>query len=275
MGLSAKLRRFLPLGEEGAAGAADPLVIFLHIPRAGGTSLWRALREVYGRRMRRIKGGGSADTQERIAALLKERPYDYDLLGGHVRFGIGEHCTARPYRYLTVLRDPTEVILSRYYKRLRPEDQARKIRNHGGDPTRVSLPTPGLSPVEALRDRARNPLIRVLSGLPQGRVNSHEGLEAAKKNLAENFGAFGFVEHYEETLELMAAELGWERVPQPEARNPGTNRPPAYAPEVYEVGRKVCALDYELYDFAQQLFDERRRAHSLDSGSRTGEVMSP
>lgn len=234
--------------------------------------MWRIIHQVYGRRQRRIRGGGLTDTRKRLASILRNSPWDYDIVGGHVRFGIGDNCKRRPFSYFTLLRDPTDIVLSRYYRRnnpCQPKVLANKFRERGLDPHKAeevlnAQGRPG-APIDAIRTAGSNPLTRVISGKPR---SAHEGnepttkahLNQAKENLASSFLAFGFVERFTETVSFLAAQLGWPQTPIPEPRNQGTNRPTQYDPAVYDAGREINALDYELYDFAERLFEERQRS---------------
>lgn len=243
---------------------STPLIIFTHIPRAGGTSMWQAFRAVYGRRVCRVSGKGPAGTRQKIAELLRNHAMDYDVLGGHVRYGIGENCSRRPCQYFTVLRDPTSMILSLYYKNQLPEIQDRKAKMRPGDfhETRKELQRRfSVTPEEFLQKR-NNVLIRYLWGMEKPRNVTRTHLDAAKEHLLSNYVCFGLVERYAESMELIARSLGWESAPQVESRNKGGNRPQKYDTKLFELGREVNALDYELYEFAQKLFDEKSKINT-------------
>lgn len=223
--------------------------------------MWKALRIIYNDRIRRIKGKGSVKTRQMVAQLLKENSHDYDVIGGHVRFGIGENCVDRDYYYFTLLRDPTRVLLSRYYKQLDPRTQMRKAKNRPGEfeENLKELKNKMDKPPEEFLQYRNNPLIRYLGGnyLEDNSKVGKEHLELAKERLQNDYICFGLVERYSESIELIAKTLGWKKIPSMERRNTGTNRPSGYAPKLLELGRKTNALDYELYYFAEQLFCER------------------
>ncbi len=225
--------------------------------------MWRAFKSVYGKRSKRIVGKGSAGTKQEVADILRFRPHDFDVVGGHVYYGIGKNCTQRPYYYFTLFRDPTSVVLSRYFKRSSPEIQEKKARRQRGDfeenlqklKNRFNI-----DPATYIRNNS-NPLTKYLRGRHALDIEAtSEDLELAKEHLRRDYVCFGIVERYAESMELVAKTLGWEHVPQVELRNKGGNRPPKYDPELLELGREVNALDYELYDFAQKLFDEKLAA---------------
>ncbi|MDH3473707.1 MAG: hypothetical protein OEM59_08440 [Rhodospirillales bacterium] len=248
--------------------SASPLVIFVHIPRAGGTSAWRALRKIYRDRLRRVTGLGTEGTYEKLREILLTASYDYDLVGGHVPYGM-HRFTTRPCSYITVLRDPTDIILSLYFRRHQPEIWMRKrLRKTGQAAPNRLPPLPDRPIVETVRKLRGNPMIRLLCGVdddwgrPQGRC-TRDHLEHAKHNLQEHFSAIAFVESYQESMQAMAGALGWKSVPTVEKRNSGRSRPARYPAEVYEAGREVNALDYELYDFARSLERERLRRNKL------------
>ena len=230
-----------------------------------------ALREVYGRRMRRVSGLGSRGTYDKVRSILEDDSSGYDLLGGHVPFGMHRY-TDRPCHYVTVLRDPTRIILSRYFKRYRPEVWKRKKLRAGG-PLPICPPPqlPDRPLVETMRQLSANPMTRMLCGVddngrgcPKGEI-TRDHLERAKYNLRHHFSAIAILERFQQSMLGMAADLGWESTPTIKKSNSGTNRPAEYPDEVYEVGREVNALDYELYAFAQALLDERLQKHGISA----------
>ena len=270
----------------------EPLLIFLHIPRAGGTSLWSILNEAYGGRVKRVRGRGLQATHDEVRALAQEAGRGHRVIGGHVPFGVGRDCPC-PVRYLTVLRDPTDIVLSRYFKRMRPEVRSRKFARRGAAPqtTRIGM-EPETPLADVLRNQTGNPMTKLLSNAQASGLRSkvrvtRTHLDEAKENLERHFAAIAFVEDYQASVQRMASQLGWPSVPQIEARNPGgaqvtsplhagsaglarhLSHPPRgdapqaeaadadargrYPPEVYTAGGEVHALDYELYDFAQTL----------------------
>lgn len=250
----------------------SPLIIFTHIPGAGGTSMWKTFRAVYGNRVRRIKGHGLFKTREMTARILKERPYEYDVVGGHVEYGIGENCTNRPCQYFTVLRDPAHALLSRYYKLLQPDVQERKARRDPGnyeDNLRNIKRIMNRSPEELIQS-INHILLQFLLGIKTDNEYqfTREHLELAKNRLKYEYVCFGMVERYQESMQLISHFLGWKVTPVAEQRNTGKNRPNVHDPSLIELARQVNALDYELYSYAEQLFSERLRQirSSKDSG---------
>ncbi len=240
---------------------SSPLIIFTHIPRAGGTTMWKTFRDIYGKRVKRVAGKGSPETNKTVARLLADNPHAYDIVGGHVKYGIGENCSERPFRYFTVLRDPTSIVLSRYYKHLLPHIQERKAKRRPGtfednlSKIRKKMSRP---PEDVLMNNS-NPLLNFIAAgnqMAEDRI-TREHLEIAKKRLAKDYICFGFVEHYPETMALVSRALGWKNIPVAEHRNTGQNRPSSHDSGLIELGREVNALDYEFYSFAKQLFNDQ------------------
>ena len=272
----------------------QPLLIFLHIPRAGGTSFWSILSEAYGGRVKRVRGQGLQATYDEVRALAREAGRGHRVIGGHVPFGVARDCPG-PVRYLTVLRDPTDIMLSRHFKRMRPEVRSRKLARRGADPktTRIGM-DPETPLVDVLRNQPGNPMTKLLSNAQASGLRSkvrvtRTHLDEAKENLERHFAAVAFVEDYDDSLDRVATRLGWSSVPRAAYRNagqatgsPALDKPTGplgaglarllpgrpglesgipsgagvqrgYPREVYEVGREVHELDYELYDFARRL----------------------
>lgn len=273
----------------------ESLLIFLHIPRAGGTSLWSILSEAYGGRVKRVRGQGLQATYDEVCELARAGGRGHRVIGGHVPFGVGRDCPG-PVRYLTVLRDPTDIMLSRHFKRMRPEVEARKLARRGADPQTTRIGADPETPLaDVLRNQQGNPMTKLLSNAQASGLRSkirvtRSHLDEAKENLEQHFAAVAFVEDYDESIRRMANQLGWSSVPQVVNRNPGRTAGPkpldkvtgplekglsrllpgrdapvtaggssgsggrrGYPQEIYDLGREVHELDYELYDFARRL----------------------
>ena len=113
----------------------DPLLIFVHIPRTAGTSCWAALQEAYqpvkrrgrewpqvmicphGHRMQEPespRGYGLAGSWlEEYIAQVQANPY-IRCIGGHLPYGLHAAFDDEPYKYLTILRNPIERVISLY-----------------------------------------------------------------------------------------------------------------------------------------------------------------
>jgi hypothetical protein len=226
--------------------ASHPLVLFVHIPRTGGTTLWSVLNAAYpAGRVRRVIEGDLEDVQRAAVALMAEGAPDLNVLGGHFRYGIHGNST-REVAYMTQLRDPTDMLISRYYKILR---KPNKTRHAEFTEQKVDL-------LEGIRRLDSNSQTSTLAGLSPEEAVLPEHLEQAKRNL-ESFAVVGLVERFDETLALMRQAFGWSRIPYYRLRNAGSNRPDDIPQEVYDLGRELNALDYALYEFASDLFNQR------------------
>src|SRR5579871_2524947 len=89
------------------------MLIFLHVPKAGGSTLHRILeREYSGRTVRETRFGAEAEAE--LAGLTVAERNEVALLKGHMHFGLHE-LFPRPTTYVTFLREPVARIVSHYY----------------------------------------------------------------------------------------------------------------------------------------------------------------
>ena len=84
--------------------SAVPLAV-IHIPRTGGRSLGRAIKDRYGAKAHKVKAWSIA------AAHLDGAPEDVEIIFGHMNYGAHRH---RAVRYATVLRDPVGRCISHF-----------------------------------------------------------------------------------------------------------------------------------------------------------------
>ena len=199
-------------------------LIFLHVPKTAGTTLWLILRRQYSPA---AVVRCDADDFAPLHALTPPERDQTRVFLGHFPFGLHQQLD-RPATYVTVLRDPVERTLSRYAHVLRdgPDDACRP-----GDACRPDdAARPGLS-LEAYLTQGLgekdNWQTRLLAGpeamaLPEGQCD-RDVLEQAQRHLAERFVVAGLTERFEETVLLLQRTFGW-RLPCYARENVGPRR---------------------------------------------------
>lgn len=233
-------------------------LIFLHVPKAAGTTLQEII-------VRQYPGGkgfrftGAPEREREFLAMSDAERAAYDVLTGHVAYGIHRHVPGSPV-YVTMLRDPVERIISHYYFVLRKPDHYLHDLVAGG---RMSLRdyVERRASIELDNDQTRyfveqpRPTDRFVPITP-------DLLERAKRNLERGFAVVGLAERFDESLVLMQGAFGWLDVTY-ERRNVTEDRPGRHQIDdaTLAVIRDVNRFDAELYEFAVRLFE--RRVESL------------
>lgn len=230
-----------------------PVVLFLHIPKAGGSTLG----EYVYNQCRAPGSGGDGPLDAGVAYLdygfIKEPELTVpghveSLLGrrdlravvGHFWFGLHAH-VARPSTYVTILRDPAERVVSLYYyAKLHETMSLEEFAN--APPFR-----------EVDNDQTR----RIAGVNPPVGGCTRETLDAARENLRRHFAVVGTTERMKETLALLNLKLGWGRDVVSYPRNVNAARPASASltPAAVEAVRARNELDYELWRYASELLD--------------------
>ena len=229
-------------------------LIFLHIPKAGGTTLHRVLGRMYqGSEIFTIQVRGHHLGLEEFTSLSPERKERIRLLKGHMPFGLHTYFTTEPVRYITIFRDPVDRIISHYYYVLRSKTHYlyQKVARSG-----MSLMDYALSDLSGELD---NHQCRSLVGenIP---INSFsaEFYQEAIKNLQEYFVSFGLVEEFDKSLLLLKKDLQWDRYPYYLRLN---SRSQTESAEISDADRAAIAKrnywDVRLYDWAKAEFNRR------------------
>lgn len=232
-----------------------PVVIFLHIPKAAGSTLYRQIQRHYeptatlaieGSRIRECM----AEFDKRSAGQRAQVRF----VRGHMPFGL-HRIIPGPSVYITCLRDPVDRIISRYYYTLRRPDNYLHDTIVSQKMNLRDFVCSGVS-TELDNDQTRR-LSGVGRTIPFGQCTT-ELLERAKRNIQEHFAVVGLSERFDETLLLINAALGW-RTRYYVKINVTRNRPGIGA--IPKDTRGLIAenneLDIKLYRYAAELFEER------------------
>ncbi|GAE30984.1 sulfotransferase family 2 domain-containing protein [Alkalihalobacillus hemicellulosilyticus] len=207
----------------------DKTVIFIHIPKTGGTSLAEMIKKHY----------NPAEVQEvKFASIntIKKINENIKLVTGHHVFG--HYQDTGPCVYVTMLRDPVERLISQYYY----DKYVLKIDGIA----RYSLEE------YAQLDYNVNLQTKYIAG---GTVNVKQAISNLK-----TFAFFGITEMFSESLVLMEKTFGWKNSPYSKI-NVNEKKPKieTIPKETIEKIEKANFFDIQLYKWAKKHFEKRLR----------------
>jgi len=250
----------------------DDIMYFLHIEKAGGTTLMNILDSYF---------DYESICQEQFwNTLIRNNPdlTKYRLFRGHFGYGIHRILPKEPI-YLTLLRNPVNRIISDYNFKRRVSDALLEKKY------------PDSSLLEILKDPKRKAVLRnnletksiafdpdvsninknwdkktmedfvglqlIFSNMTD-KISEEELLENAKQNLSQ-FKFLGILEKFEESLLLLYYTFGW----RPITKNWALNISPKkfdnanLSNDTIDTIKQHNKLDLELYNFGKKLFEER------------------
>jgi Galactose-3-O-sulfotransferase len=231
-------------------------VIFLHVPKAAGSTLNRLIECEYPLfRMYSIDPVFFRWSWAHLQRLSRRRLQRIRVFKGHMLFGL-HAILPQPATYITVLRDPVDRVLSAFYfmrsYKLHPLYWKFRLENWGLEDFLKRLPRGNIQ-------------CKILAGADYDKPCTAEICETAKENLARHFSVVGLSEHFEESLALMKLRFGW-KLSHYSIFNITRARPAKsdLSRSTVDLITEKNSFDVSLYDFAAKLFQDAVNAHATE-----------
>lgn len=227
-------------------------IIFLHVFKAGGTSLRKVVRQQFPRSKCQVFQGSFAESNA-WRQLPQEERDECEVFLGHQHYGQHEYLT-RPATYLTVLREPVDRVLSYYYFVRRHKQHYSYRFGFTEDTTIAELYGMGrFIELDNIQTRLLNP--QPEHQYPFGTVDEAM-FEIALENL-RRIQRVGVVDRMDDFLEVLRRCEGWSIKTTPH-ENRTSNRPAAEAhdEDTLELIREHNRWDALLYQEACRLFEK-------------------
>ena len=238
-----------------------PALIFMHIPKCGGTTLKTILNRAVPESRRFRLGSDIAGSRVALAALPDSERLHIDLLYGHLSYGWHELLFPRQAWYFTIVREPVERVVSHY----------NYVRSHEWHYLHSQVMDARMTVADyvesGITTEVNNGQVRQISGVeeivqvPFGRSEVGYGddhgalLERAWENIEHHFLLVGLLDRFDESLRrlkrLTGLRIGSYRAKNVVSSTDAKTPTPAEADVIRRYNREDC----DLYSRCKEAFD--------------------
>ncbi|MEX1375903.1 MAG: sulfotransferase family 2 domain-containing protein [Eubacteriales bacterium] len=228
-----------------------PKVLFFHIPKTAGTSIFEALRHVYGEKnVKQIENELAID--EKSADYYK----DFDVLGGHfLCFSHAEIFLKDRYSFI-MLRDPVDRFLSQYYyyKYSVPDAEVNESVKAAKKYDIDEFVSYRENSNEKFSD-FQNRQVFMLRNHAETQTDADQLLAMAKANIRK-FDFIGLYEYLDESLQIVSKELNLIEELLLSSINI-SKKDNDISVELKQRIRELNCVEEELYNYAKGIFYKR------------------
>lgn len=188
----------------------DKTIIFLHIPKTGGSTFHTILRRNYP--VKNTYNVFGSDLSHREVQDFIQKPDSektgLQLIKGHMPYGLHEFIPGES-TYITFLRDPIERVISQYYYVKKNPNHEHYAKVHKGNMSLAEFVESGV--ITGMNNGQCRFLTGSVKRLP---YNKTDGIyEEAKANLDKNFSWVGITERFDDSILTLQNTLGWSHLP--------------------------------------------------------------
>jgi hypothetical protein len=238
-----------------------PVVLFMHVPKAAGTTIIREFLEPQFKKKHRFEINGNCIEKSRsdLVSFLQFNKNKYPrLVYGHLEYGWHEYFNVST-EYITVFRDPMERILSHYSYVLRSDTHYLRSTFMKGEMSLEDVLKNGVS------TEYNNGQTRQLAGdrlvqapyehdrVPFGKCPG-DMLDRAIKNLSEKFSVIGSTDNMNAFIDQCSLRYNWKKFDVGVLNRSGSRIMKKDLPEsTIQTIREYNSLDLKLYEHVKQI----------------------
>lgn len=245
----------------------EKIIIFLHIPKTAGTTLFNIINNQYNIEERMVYYPIDNPNFNKFLAQLKERLNEdqnkVKVVYGHFPFGIQKQIN-KSFSYITMLRNPIERVLSTYYF----------IQRNFEHPLHSKVVDMNIKEFLTSNDELiQKNVFNVQTDFISGKYPPN--LQEAKKNLDQYFDIVGITEMFAESLFFIKEEFGWDNI-ELKSFNVTKNRPKyeQHSKDIIELIEEKNELDFKLYQYGKKLFDKKMQSLNESEKEKMREFIS-
>jgi hypothetical protein len=241
-----EVRRKVNLIEPGSPSQSTGLppwtMLFLHLPKTGGTSIRHMLEAAYPSDLRAFIYASAGIPTNEFASLPADVRAHFRLVFGHYSYGLHESVPG-PWRYVTIVREPVARFVSDYQRALRFPRNERDLR----------IQAEKLTLEQALDERLvlDNQITRRIAGahgVPFGSQDT-QLLDTAREHLDRDFAAVLMLERMAASVAMLEEVMG-RKLPTVGHDNRGRgSHPDALEGALRDRIAETNRLDVALYDY--------------------------